>query len=988
MTSVVTHGEKTPSLPRTHSVPQIRHAGRAHVRGKIRRVWRHRYLELWDNGLVRYYELPSARTNEGNFGSSSTTAESPHPEDAQHPHRRVQKYTLAIYHARILDVTTLRDIHVGLPRGSFGFLFRGQRLLHLETDEEDEQEDVIVDALDDPSGTTTMRTLEPQSQSYHQQQYQHHHSLSALALLSTPSIMMPTRRHNKLSASCQGETPKEQRDFLCAVSSLEEAQSWVVALQWASTQQQHQRGLVSEPWWLSPSPTGTPTDTRSVSTTALTTAHSTPANTRKGAEHELPIVVDDFDDDTSSWEIHDTPKVWTLDGSASSPSSPRNSPARSTNAVAISTVPPVSPTTTGTTNASVSTAIPGHCSAHKATHAIAPSSSPSKGKVVVTKVTTFRMVRLLGMLKFEVSYEIHGLLLKSVVVHDSAETATTWQAESWVLLRTADDFQTLLSDLCQELGSSLLDQVQLEAIRKLPRYRQFPSFRTVQSSLSTVDSILRSLVMDASMVNAKAMKKFLGIGTTTGAADQTNTFSSDSFLRRFWQAHASQSTLQNKTRTLPPRTRTDQYVKSWLQSCRSDPSIWDVYAVRWLRRPWWLVSGIGVTAASIVPLARWWQRAIPVLAVRLDVLVVSWLGAAYFGRWVLLIPGTERSAANTILSNRSATTTPQKTAKSVSATTGDTQSKTSITKIPNALIESQQMQLEGDNFVDSASALDEIDYDGEESEGEEASGLPDTLDVSFNEGLLSSPLPQYPRNDGVSCWSQPPYGIFHVRGNTYLQDRVKVPSGPAPLTCRGVDVWMTDNPERHIARHPAVLGGKLDEHDTFLVNFLLPFGNFVAYFSIPPLDKFPDKLRQVWLNFLKGDQQYRDARLKLLPIVIEGPWIVKTAVGPGKSPALLGKVIPLQYFFRDPEPGGRKGVYEVDVIITASTIAKGILSVVRGHTKAVTIGFAFIIEASKQEELPETVLCSFQVHSLHLEDCPLLPVCNLDKVNDSVLTVR
>lgn len=100
--------------------------------------------------------------------------------------------------------------------------------------------------------------------------------------------------------------------------------------------------------------------------------------------------------------------------------------------------------------------------------------------------------------------------------------------------------------------------------------------------------------------------------------------------------------------------------------------------------------------------------------------------------------------------------------------------------------------------------------------------------------------------------------------------------------------------------------------------------------------------------------------------------IVKTAVGPGKSPALLGKVIPLQYFFTEPTKG-RPGIYEVDIIITASSIAKGILSVVKSQTKSVTIGFALIIEAAEQSELPENILCSFQVHSLHLEECPILP---------------
>jgi hypothetical protein len=96
--------------------PTIRHAGRAHIRGKIRRIWRPRYLELCDKGLLRYYELPP-------------TADVTMPEEADWQHvNMVIKDTLVIFHARIIDVTTLRDLHVGLPRGSYGFLFRGQRL--------------------------------------------------------------------------------------------------------------------------------------------------------------------------------------------------------------------------------------------------------------------------------------------------------------------------------------------------------------------------------------------------------------------------------------------------------------------------------------------------------------------------------------------------------------------------------------------------------------------------------------------------------------------------------------------------------------------------------------------------------------------------------------------------------------------------------------------------------------------------------------------
>lgn len=189
-----------------------------------------------------------------------------------------------------------------------------------------------------------------------------------------------------------------------------------------------------------------------------------------------------------------------------------------------------------------------------------------------------------------------------------------------------------------------------------------------------------------------------------------------------------------------------------------------------------------------------------------------------------------------------------------------------------------QLEDEFADFVSTSShdAWADDDHDNEdddesEEDGEEMSEMKTVAPSPIKENsFLPSPLPLYPKNGGVSCWSQPRDDQFYVRGRTYFHDKVKVPSGSAPFQCRGVDIWLTDNPERHIARHPAVLGGKLHETDTFLVNFLLPFGNFVAYFEVCPLNQFPSTLRDVWTQFLRGDQQYRDARLKLLPIVVEG----------------------------------------------------------------------------------------------------------------------
>ena len=406
-------------------------------------------------------------------------------------------------------------------------------------------------------------------------------------------------------------------------------------------------------------------------------------------------------------------------------------------------------------------------------------------------------------------------------------------------------------------------------------------------------------------------------------------------LRRFWaldksvmqrpliDIHISNNIISQQQ--LNDTSDTETFAKKWLSQGRVEQFSWRKAATLWcLQYPIYVGGGLLIPLVVARPIVFIREHLIPSLLIKADVLLFSWFAASYLGREY---------------------------------------EKRKLSKLQN--------QRRRPSMEDDVHSLDE----------EQASVTDDEILVDEEreqKATLSSPLPHYPANGGTSCWSKPNDNLFRVRSATYLHDRVKAPSGPAPFRCRGVDVWITDNPERNIARHPSVMGGKLEDEDTFLVNFLLPFGNFVAYFGIPTLEQFPPKLQRVWTKFVQGDQEYRDARLKLLPLVVEGPWIVKAAVGPGTAPALLGKVIPLQYYFRSPTDH-RKGIYEVDIIITASRIAKGILSVVKGHTKALSIAFAFIIEASEEDDLPETVLCSFQLHSLHLEDCPQLPECNMDE---------
>lgn len=863
------------------ATPTVRHAGRAHVRGKIRRIWRPRYLELLDHGIVQYYEVPEPATLVSLSDSWHSTNNQNNDASLM-----VHKYTLQISHARILDVTTLRDMHVGLPRGTFGFTFRGERLL----------------------------MQPPSSSSDQQQEQQPQQALESSALTD--------HSHSQNATTTLQE---ESRDFLCAVTTLEEAQMWVVALQWAA----------SERWVV-----------------------ESLSELRQSNPHADSIA--SIETHTTSMDYVNVSKTPTAATTSNSPKAANTTSSPRSAAVGQSPPPATASTTTNP----------------PLEKNITTSKSPRAGKIVVTKVTTIRAVRI-ETFQWEWAYEIQGLFLTTT--NNNTSTANAMSAiQIWTALRTARDLWNLVQTLAREWPTSEALQRVMESLLQLPRLsasslssstsrsaKKSTPTKTIQNasqSVAIVDGIVRSLVSDATLVRAAAMKEFLGMRSQTPLVP---------LPRRWWSTHQSHSLVERRQERLPNNMTPDVYVQQWLEAKRrqSKQSLpwWDTEAVLWFHsQPAWVWGGVGVSSVAVLARFAWAHTAwIPSLTLRADQWVMSWMGAAYLGYRYGQRQQQAASSSSAARRSHALQSSSTKTVRSQNKAKKNSSSTGAVPDDPN------------ETGVEILPASDTDDEASSSSEGEAF-----IQESSTEDGILSSPLPQYPQNDGRSCWRQPPHNIFHVRSVTYLKDRVKEPSGPNPLQCRGIDVWINDNPERHIARHPAVLGGKLGDEDTFLVNFLLPFGNFVAYFSIPPLNQFPRKLRSVWTKFLKGDQQYRDARLKLLPVVAEGPWIVKAAVGPGKSPALLGKVIPLQYFFRDPDKK-RKGVYEVDVIITASSIAKGILSVVKGNTKTVSIAFAFIIEAAEQEELPETVLCSTQVDFLDLEKCPQLPPCNLDELEDA-----
>jgi len=118
----------------------------------------------------------------------------------------------------------------------------------------------------------------------------------------------------------------------------------------------------------------------------------------------------------------------------------------------------------------------------------------------------------------------------------------------------------------------------------------------------------------------------------------------------------------------------------------------------------------------------------------------------------------------------------------------------------------------------------------------------------------------------------------------------------------------------------------------------------------------PERVLAAWLQ---GDQQYRNERLKLIPYVVEGPWVVRSMVT--GRPAIIGKRLPVTY--RHYESHGQHPLLCATLDVGNSTAAaKRIVSVCRRYMSSLTVDIGFVIEGNSPNELPEQMLGAVRIH--------------------------
>jgi hypothetical protein len=123
-------------------------------------------------------------------------------------------------------------------------------------------------------------------------------------------------------------------------------------------------------------------------------------------------------------------------------------------------------------------------------------------------------------------------------------------------------------------------------------------------------------------------------------------------------------------------------------------------------------------------------------------------------------------------------------------------------------------------------------------------------------------------------------------------------------------------------------------------------------------------------KFFSGDDNYKNATLKLIPFIPQGPWIVRNMVS--GQPAIIGNKLPVKYTYVEASNDGAEYL-EADLDIgSSSPTAKRIVSVCRRYMNLLTVDIGLVIQGNATDELPEQMLGSIRLHGVDPQKAPTL----------------
>lgn len=213
-------------------------------------------------------------------------------------------------------------------------------------------------------------------------------------------------------------------------------------------------------------------------------------------------------------------------------------------------------------------------------------------------------------------------------------------------------------------------------------------------------------------------------------------------------------------------------------------------------------------------------------------------------------------------------------------------------------------------------------------------------------------------------WASPPGDKFMVRGPDYLTSKVKIPAEECLLKPLGFD-WIKGSTKiGEILKNPNSRVRKIidDEFPTGDKPFVWAFN-----LQVPSKDNYsavvyfvatePITEGSLVDRFLRGDDGFKNSRLKLIANIVKGPWIVRKAVGE-QAVCIIGRALTCRYCVAE-------NFFEVDVDIGSSVVASAIVHLAFGYITMLTVDLAFVIEGQTESELPERLLGAVRFSDLN-----------------------
>ena len=257
------------------------------------------------------------------------------------------------------------------------------------------------------------------------------------------------------------------------------------------------------------------------------------------------------------------------------------------------------------------------------------------------------------------------------------------------------------------------------------------------------------------------------------------------------------------------------------------------------------------------------------------------------------------------------------------------------------------------------------------------------------------------------AWTEDDLTATKVRGPSYLIDNVKIACGPALYTLVHVDIFYRRKDEERITAATSLPDSYLHSPSfaalsatrgewakdpaaaTIIINLAFPGPrstnmNCVLYFlrRVPPAELLAKHLEQqphddtmvgidasrvrafdvTLRRFRQGSDEYRAGKLKIIPRVAEGGYIVRKSIG--RVPALLGKKLKMWYRLDE-----KANAIEMTADVGSSTVAGKIISLIKNTCEKLVVDMTFLLQGDSGDELPESVLGGVRIAH-----------CNMDKI--------